>query len=580
MRYDPERPLVVQSDSTVLLEADHRQSEQAGSALSRFAELVKTPGHIHTYRMTPLSLWNAASLGLSADHILDVLNGYGKFDVPLQVKQNVHHFIDRYGLVKLKLDGKRLLLVSDDAGLLGKLAAYKSLQAYFIGGDADEGALEVSPEYRGMMKQDLIRLGFPVQDLAGYHHGETMPVRLRQTCASGTPFLLRDYQRQAVDAFYDGKRLHGGSGVVVLPCGAGKTVIGIAALARLQCATLILTTNVASVRQWKRELLDKTDLDGQLVGEYCGERKEVRPVTIATYQILTHRRRGEHDFSHMSLFHERDWGLIVYDEVHLLPAPVFRATADIQATRRLGLTATLVREDGREEDVFSLVGPKLFEAGWKELEQKGWVARVTCTEVRVPMPEPLRETYRRSEARGKNRIAGENPYKLDVLIGLLKRHKEEPTLVIGQYLDQLKQIAETVGAPMISGETPHDERDRLYERFNRGDIRTLVVSKVANFAIDLPDARVAIQVSGSFGSRQEEAQRLGRILRPKREQNRAYFYSLVSDDTREQDFALHRQLFLLEQGYRYEISELPPGDGSGRETGVRDEACGTAGSHA
>jgi DNA excision repair protein ERCC-3 len=580
MRYDPDRPLVVQSDSTLMLEADHPQGEEAGSALSRFAELVKTPGQIHTYRMTPLSLWNAASSGLSVERILDVLNGYGKFDVPLQVKQNVIHFVGRYGLVKLVPDGQRLMLAADDTELLEKLAGYKSLQSYFIGGTAAAGALEICPAYRGMIKQDLIKLGFPVQDLAGYHHGEVLPIRLRGSTAVGEPFVLRDYQRNAADAFYDGERLHGGSGVVVLPCGAGKTVIGIAALARLQCAALILTTNVASVRQWKRELLDKTDLDEELVGEYCGDRKEVRPVTIATYQILTHRHRKDDGFSHMSLFNERDWGLIIYDEVHLLPAPVFRATADIQATRRLGLTATLVREDGREEDVFSLVGPKLFEAGWKDLEQKGWVARVQCTEVRVPLTEPLREVYTRAEARHKHRIAGENPVKLDVLVDLLNRHKEEPTLVIGQYLDQLKHISETVGAPMISGDMPHEERDGLYERFNRGDIRTLVVSKVANFAIDLPDARVAIQVSGSFGSRQEEAQRLGRILRPKRENNNAFFYSLVSDDTREQDFSMHRQLFLLEQGYRYEIRKSEPGCGSGREMEERHEACGAAGEHA
>lgn len=558
MRYDPDRPLIVQSDGILMLEVDHSEGEEAGSCLSRFAELVKTPGHIHTYRMTSMSLWNAASSGLSADFILSELDRYGKFDVPLQVRQTVYQFVGMYGQVKLETDaeGRRLMLTSEQPSLLEKLAGYKSLQSYFIGGTAAEGALEIDPIYRGMIKQDLIRLGYPVQDMAGYHRGEKVPVGLRETSVSGEPFHLRDYQREAADAFYDGVKHHGGSGVVVLPCGAGKTVIGIAALARLQCAALILTTNVASVKQWKRELLDKTDLDECMVGEYCGDRKEVRPVTIATYQILTHRHRKEDEFSHLSLFHERDWGLIVYDEVHLLPAPVFRATADIQATRRLGLTATLIREDGREEDVFSLVGPKLFEAGWKELEHKGWVARVQCTEVRVPLSASSRKQYAQAEARQKQRIAGENPFKIDVLLELLDRHREEQSLVIGQYLHQLKQISEKVGAPMISGETPHEERERLYELFNRGEVRTLVVSKVANFAIDLPDARVAIQVSGSFGSRQEEAQRLGRILRPKRESNSAYFYSLVSDDTQEQQFSSHRQLFLLEQGYRYEIHKV------------------------
>jgi DNA excision repair protein ERCC-3 len=329
-------------------------------------------------------------------------------------------------------------------------------------------------------------------------------------------------------------------------------VVGIAAMARLQCATLILTTNVASVRQWKREILQKTDLAEEKVGEYNGERKEVRPVTIATYQILTHRNRKDDPFSHMRLFNERDWGLIIYDEVHLLPAPVFRVTADIQATRRLGLTATLVREDGCEDDVFSLVGPKLYEAGWKDLEREGWIAKVRCTELRVSMPRTVRDAYAAAQNRSKARIAGENPNKLAVIRALLNRHEREPTLVIGQYLDQLKIIAEQLNAPMISGEMPHEERDQLYAQFNEGEIRTLVVSKVANFAIDLPDARVAIQVSGSFGSRQEEAQRLGRILRPKAD-NEAYFYTLVSDESREQEFSLHRQLFLIEQGYRYEI---------------------------
>jgi DNA excision repair protein ERCC-3 len=363
---------------------------------------------------------------------------------------------------------------------------------------------------------------------------------------------MRDYQRKAVDAMCAEGQKHGGSGVVVLPCGAGKTVVGIAAMVRLQCATLILTTNVASVRQWRREIIEKTNLTEEEVGEYNGQKKEVRPVTIATYQILTHRQRKEDSFLHMGLFNERDWGLIIYDEVHLLPAPVFRVTADIQATRRLGLTATLIREDGCEKDVFSLVGPKLYEAGWKELEREGWIAKVRCTELRVSMPEGVREAYTAAENKNKTRIAGENPNKLGIIRELLTRHKKEPTLVIGQYIDQLRIISEQLEAPMIYGQMPHKERDRLYAQFNEGEIHTLVVSKVANFAIDLPDARVAIQVSGSFGSRQEEAQRLGRLLRPKAN-NEAFFYTLVSDESKEQEFSIHRQLFLVEQGYRYDI---------------------------
>ncbi|MDF2721917.1 MAG: helicase [Paenibacillus sp.] len=571
MRYDPERPLIIQSDGALLLEMNHPQSEEAAGSLSRFAELIKTPGHIHTYKMTSMSLWNAASSGISAVSVLTELNRYGKFDVPLQVRQTVIRCIDQYGIVKLVTKSSKLYVQTDQPGLLDKLAGYKLLQAYFIGA-ANGNKLEVDPAYRGMIKRDLIRLGYPVEDQAGYHPGETVPIALRDRTRSDYPLRLRDYQQTAADAFYDPHTQQGMSGVIVLPCGAGKTVVGIAALARLQCATLILTTNVASVKQWKRELLDKTDLDERMIGEYGGDNREVRAVTIATYQIMTHRNTKEDAFSHMSLFHERDWGLIVYDEVHLLPAPVFRATADIQATRRLGLTATLVREDGREEDVFSLVGPKLYEAGWKELEHKGWIARVQCTEVRVPLSDAVRDRYANAAIKQKQRIAGENPQKLDVLLDLLQEHREDQSIVIGQYVDQLKTIADKVNAPIISGETPHEERERLYGLFNRGELRTLVVSKVANFAINLPDARVAIQVSGSFGSRQEEAQRLGRILRPKQEGGSAYFYSLVSDDTQEQQFSQHRQLFLLEQGYRYEVREAAGRAADNDERGKQDES--------
>ncbi|MFK7695271.1 DNA repair helicase XPB [Paenibacillus sp. HJGM_3] len=559
MNYHPERPLLVQSDSTVLLDTHHAEFASMSAELSKFAELVKAPEHLHTYRLTPLSLWNAASAGMTADQILYFLRGNSKFDVPGQAQNNVRHYVGRYGLVKLiAVDGGGLVLQSDDPAVISELANYRSTKAYFLD-MLDANTIGIVPAYRGFIKQELIKLGYPVSDMAGYHQGESLGITLRESFKPDEPssprtFRIRDYQRRAVEALCaDGDR-HGGSGVVVLPCGAGKTIVGIAAMARLQCATLILTTNVASVRQWKRELLEKTDLPEEAVGEYSGERKEVRPITIATYQILTHRGKKEDPFSHMKLFNERDWGLIIYDEVHLLPAPVFRVTADIQATRRLGLTATLVREDGCEEDVFSLVGPKLYEAGWKDLEQEGWIAKVRCTELRVAMPTHVRDAYSAAENRMKARIAGENPNKLDVIRSILERHDREPTLVIGQYLDQLKEISLQLEAPMISGEMPHEERDRLYDRFKRGDIRTLVVSKVANFAIDLPDARVAIQVSGSFGSRQEEAQRLGRLLRPKAD-NEAFFYTLVTDESKEQEFSLHRQLFLVEQGYRYEIRE-------------------------
>ncbi len=554
MNYRSDKPLMVQSDFTVLLEVNHPRFGEVRNFLSRFADLIKSPEHLHTYRITRLSLWNAASAGLKAEEIVQFLQANAKFDIPQHVFDDIRHFMNRYGLIRLELSGTALVLAADDREVMKELQGCKSLVP-LLGRARDDGSIEIAPKHRGTIKQELIKLGYPVQDLAGYHQGESLPIRLRDSLTSGKPFTLRDYQLAAINSFYRNGSVHGGSGVLVLPCGAGKTVIGIATMARLGSATLILTTNVTSVRQWKREILEKTDLSGDLVGEYTGTTKEVRPVTIATYQILTHRKNKEAEFLHMSLFNERDWGLIIYDAVHLLPAPVFRATADIQATRRLGLTATLVREDGREEDVFSLVGPKRFDMPWKDLEREGWIAKAECVEIRVPLPAGAREKYAAAEPKQKHRIAGENELKLKAVERLLLRHRGEPTLIIGQYLDQLKRISATFGAPLISGEMTHDDRERLYARFKQGDIDLLVVSKVANFAVDLPDAAVAVQVSGSFGSRQEEAQRLGRILRPKPGTNESFFYSVVSRDTREQDFAMKRQLFLVEQGYRYRIED-------------------------
>ncbi|MFD2612902.1 DNA repair helicase XPB [Paenibacillus gansuensis] len=552
--YRPELPLIIQSDFTILLETGNPRAEEAAAGLGRFADLIKTPEHIHTYRISSLSLWNAAAAGITKEEVLTFLQQFSKFEVPVQVKNDIIRFIGRFGLLRLESDGIKLRLKSDDRGVLQEIGSHPSLKGYV--GVSSEGALEVSPVHRGLIKQELIRIGYPVLDLAGYHDGEGLDFTLRAEDAAGKPFCLRDYQQEAVDAFYvENNRIMSGSGVLVLPCGAGKTVIGIAAMAKLHCATLILTSNVTSVRQWKEEILQKTDMKEEQIGEYSGDRKEVRPVTIATYQILTHRKGKDEEFLHMKLFNERDWGLIVYDEVHLLPAPVFRVTADIQATRRLGLTATLIREDGREEDVFSLVGPKRYDMPWKELEHKGWIAKVYCSEVRVPLNEAVRQQYAAADAKQKHRIAGENPLKLDIVAYLLQLHKGRQILIIGQYLDQLNMVASALGIPLISGEMPHSDRDELYARFKSGELPVLVVSKVANFAVDLPDASVAIQISGSFGSRQEEAQRLGRVLRPKSGENTAYFYTLVSKDTKEQEFALNRQLFLVEKGYRYAITE-------------------------
>ncbi|TLS49938.1 DEAD/DEAH box helicase [Paenibacillus antri] len=548
-----DKPIIVQSDFTVLLETRHPKADEVRPKLSSFADLRKSPDGLHTYRITPLSLWNAASAGATAESIVETLTAYAKFGVPAAVVKDIRAYVNRYGLVRIEREGKQLMLRCDDPEVLKAISAYDSLRSYWEPSPMDHRhTIAVRLTERGSVKQELMRLGYPVVDVAGYQDGEPVPIALRPSLrASGKPFGLRDYQEEAVEAFYRGGAAAGGSGVLVLPCGAGKTVIGIGAMAKLGRATLILTTNSTSVKQWRQELLDKTTLTEDDIGEYGADRKEVRPITIATYQMLTHRKSKDGEFSHMKLFGERSWGLIVYDEVHLLPAPVFRATADIQATRRLGLTATLVREDGREEDVFSLVGPKRYEVPWKRLEAQGWIATVDCTEVRVPMSGETLEAYRKSGAREQHRIAGENPAKLDVARQLLDEHRGNPTLVIGQYLDQLGALSEELGCPVVTGETPNAERERLYAAFRKGEIGVLIVSKVANFAVDLPDAAVAIQVSGSFGSRQEEAQRLGRVLRPKEGNNEAHFYALVSEGTKELEFAMKRQMFLVEQGYRY-----------------------------
>ncbi|MGN7471610.1 DNA repair helicase XPB [Brevibacillus sp. SAFN-007a] len=549
MSYRPDLPMIVQSDRTILLETQHPLFAEARQAISGFCELLKSPEYIHTYRMTPLSLWNAAASGIKPHEVTGILGTYSKYGVPPTIVKEIEETMRKYGLIRLERHGDDLVLHSDDPLVLRELAGYKSIAALL------EDGYVLKSYARGLIKQELIRLGLPVQDLAGYSQGEPCPVRLRAKSAAGKLFSLRPYQQEAIDAFYRGGSALGGSGVLVLPCGAGKTVIGIGAISHLQTATLILTTNTTSVRQWIAELLDKTDLDPALVGEYTGDHKEVKPITVATYQILTYRPASLDEFPHMKLFSERDWGLIIYDEVHLLPAPVFRVTSGIQATRRLGLTATLVREDGREEDVFTLIGPKKYEVPWKAMEDAGWIAEARCREIRLPFEPKWREAYAQATARQKFRIAAENPKKLEAVKKLLERHEGDRVLIIGQYVDQLEQMANALQLPLITGKVPEKERETLYQQFKNGDITRLIVSKVANFAVDLPDANVAIQISGTFGSRQEEAQRLGRILRPKADNNTAHFYTLVTRDTREQEFSLHRQLFLVEQGYPYEIIE-------------------------
>ncbi|GIP32923.1 DNA repair helicase XPB [Paenibacillus sp. J2TS4] len=557
-------PLFILNDFTVLLETDHPDFETVRNRLNRFADLVKSPPHIHTYKITPLSLWNAMACGWRPGEMIDFLTNYSKFGIPSSVRNELLKITDKYGLLQLEQRDGALLLLSKSPALLNELMSYPSLSALF-GERIDPQAVEVRPSSRGKVKQELIHLGYPLEDRAGFHQGESLALDWRDKLSDGRTFELRDYQAEAVEAFYREGSTHGGSGVLILPCGAGKTIIGIAAVCKLQCATLILTPNVSSVKQWKREIMEKTTLDESMIGEYDGTTKLVKPVTIATYQILTHRRSKEDEFRHMKLFKERDWGLIIYDEVHLLPAPIFRVTADIQATRRLGLTATLVREDGCEKEVYSLIGPKRYDVPWKQLEKQGWIAQVECKELLVDLPRESIKLYKETGARSQMRVAAENPRKMEVAAKLLVKHKGEPTLVIGQYLEQLRKFADYLQAPLICGTMPHEEREKLYQQFREGLLPVLVVSKVANFAVDLPDASVAIQVSGSFGSRQEEAQRLGRILRPKPGRNKSYFYSIVSKGTKEQEFALNRQLFLIEQGYQYSLIE---GEWEGQEVEV------------
>ncbi len=553
--YDPTNPFIVQSDRSILVEVDNPRYAEARDALAPFAELEKSPEHIHTYRISNLSLWNAAAAGFTAEQMVEVLQRYTKFPIPPTLPADIAETVSRYGRVRLeRIDADTLRLVCADKPLLVELSRQKKVKE-FLGEKLDETSFAINPAHRGVLKQALITVGYPAEDLAGYTEGASLPITLREVAASGLPFRIRDYQREAADVFYAGGDVRGGSGVIVLPCGAGKTIVGIAAMALLQKTTLVLTTSITAVKQWRREIIDKSSLTEAEVKEYTGETKDIGPVTVATYQILTYRPDKTEAFPHFGLFEQQDWGLIVYDEVHLLPAPVFRVTAQIQARRRLGLTATLIREDGREGDVFSLIGPKKYDVPWRELETKGWIASASCTEIRVALPDdPTRMAYAVADHRAKYRIASENEAKDEMVAELLNRYHDQRVIVIGQYLTQLRRLSERFDLPIITGATASAEREDLYNKFRSGEVRHLVLSKVGNFAIDLPDANVLIQVSGTFGSRQEEAQRLGRILRPKSSgSGDAHFYTLVTRDTRELDFAHHRQMFLTEQGYAYVI---------------------------
>lgn len=590
MAVNPINPMVVQSDKTVLLEVDNPQYAEARDALARFAELEKSPEHIHTYRLSPLSLWNAAASGLTADAIVDSLMRFSKYDVPGNIQADVRDYVSRFGRLKLRPGAAgELLLTADDALLMLEVSRQRKVRPYILQ-EIDKHTVRVDPALRGHIKKALVDIGYPAEDLAGYVDGAGLPLQLRPVMRTNQlPLALRHYQQDAVEVFHAGGTARGGSGVIVLPCGAGKTLVGMGVMEKLQTNTLILTTNTVAVRQWMDELADKTSLDPNEIGEYTGDLKEIKPVTVTTYQILTYRQRrkraaaanadgsitddfDEDDlsapltpavFPHFGLFRERDWGLVIYDEVHLLPAPVFRMTAELQARRRLGLTATLVREDGKEDHVFALIGPKKYDVPWKDLERQGWIATAHCHEIRLDMTPERRFSYALAESREQIVIAATDPAKISAVEQIVAKHPNDQVLVIGTYLDQLDEVANRLRAPLLTGKTPTRERQQLYQQMRSGELRHLVVSKVANFAIDLPDVSVAVEISGTFGSRQEEAQRLGRILRPKRDGRPAHFYAIVMRDTKDQTFGAKRQMFLTEQGYKYEIlyrDDLPDYD--------------------
>ncbi|MCQ2122398.1 MAG: DEAD/DEAH box helicase [Fibrobacter sp.] len=565
--------IIVQSNLEIMVEVDNPNYEAARDAIAPFTELVKSPEHLHTYRISHLSLWNAAATGLRAPEVLERLESQSRYPIPQSVVTEIEDYMARYGLLRLKKDGERLIIESDDKFMFTEICQLKEVAEFILEFIDDTHAI-VDPERRGHLKMALTNAGFPVEDLAGYTVGEPLEITLRDTTLAGKKFELRDYQKEAAQVFFASGSEKGGSGVIVLPCGSGKTVIGLAAMALIQTKTLILTPNISASRQWIREICDKTNLTIDQVKEYSGEVKEIGPVTVATYQILTQRKRikkpGEEsntenlemsdeevkkELANFPLFSQQKWGLMIYDEVHLLPAPVFRLSTEMQATRRLGLTATLVREDHKETEVFSLIGPKKYDIPWRVLEAQGWIASADCNEIRIPMEAELKMKYALAPVREKITLASTNPEKNDIVHRLLNyfNKPDDRILIIGQYIEQLEGLSKELDIPLITGKTANKDREKLYAAFRDGSLKNLMVSKVGNFAIDLPDANVLIQISGTFGSRQEEAQRLGRVLRPKQDGGTAHFYSIVTQDSKEQEFAMNRQLFLTEQGYAYKI---------------------------
>lgn len=549
-------PLIVQGDGTILLDVSAKDFEEIRNFMLVFAELIKSPEYIHTYRITLVSLWNAASLNYTSESIIDFLKKYTSYEIPKNIIKQIETSIEKYGRVKIIREEEKYYLTSEDKDIIEEILHYKAVMKY-LKEKVNDNKIEIEPIYRGHIKLALINIGYPVQDLAGYKLGEEYCFNLREKLASnGENFILRDYQKNSVDAFYSNGGPEGGAGVIALPCGTGKTIVGLEIMHRIQNKTLIIVTGVTACRQWRDEILDKTDIPPEDIGEYNGLNKDIKPITIATYKILTYRKNKESPFVHFEIFFKHNWGLIIYDEVHLLPAPIIKLTSEIQSMRRLGLTATLVREDGLEKDVFCLIGPKKFDMPWRELEEKKFIAEAYCYDIRIPLDESHRDDYIISSDRGKFRIASENVLKYDIVKKIIEKVEGKNILIIGQYISQLEEMQKRMGFSIITGKTPQRERDIIYKKFKSGEINTLIVSKVANLAVDLPDANVLIQISGTFGSRQEEAQRLGRVLRPKKGENRSYFFSIITSDTKEEDFSHKRQLFLTEQGYHYELLDI------------------------
>lgn len=546
-------PLIVQGDGTILLDVGAKDFEEIRNFMLVFAELVKSPEYIHTYRITLVSLWNAASLNYTSKSIISFLKKYASYEIPKNIIKQIESSIEKYGRVKIIKENEKYYLISEDENIIDEILNYKAVVKY-IKNEIDSNKIEINPIYRGHIKLALINIGYPVRDLAGYKEGEKYSFNIRKKLASnGEDFILRDYQKDSVDAFYANGKPEGGAGVIALPCGTGKTIVGLEVMHRIQNKTLIIVTGVTACRQWREEILDKTDIPAEDIGEYNGLSKEIKPITIATYKILTYRKNKESPFVHFEIFFKHNWGLIIYDEVHLLPAPIIKLTSEIQSMRRLGLTATLIREDGLEKDVFCLIGPKKFDMPWRELEEKKFIAEAYCYDIRIPLDESHRADYIISNDKIKFRIASENILKYDIVKKIIEKLKGKNILIIGQYLSQLDEMQKRTGYAIITGKTPQSERDIIYKKFKSGEIKALIVSKVANLAVDLPDANVLIQISGTFGSRQEEAQRLGRVLRPKKGENKSYFFSIITSDTKEEDFSHKRQLFLTEQGYHYEL---------------------------